>query len=94
MKRMIIVLTVAALMAVMLVVGAGSAFAVAYNEVSGGPSQAEINDEAGENCEENVMKQTEEDVAAGGGPKQDIDAPTNCDHFYQREGNIGDNDQE
>ncbi len=91
MKRIITVLTVAALMAVMLVAGAGSAFAKAYTEESGGPSQGNITEQADDNCEANVMKQTEEEVAAGGGPKQDIDAPTNCDHFYQREGNIGNN---
>jgi hypothetical protein len=89
MKRMITVLTVAALMAVMLVASAGSAFAFAYTEESGGPSQGTVTDEAEGNCEADVMKQTENEVAAGGGPKQDIDAPTNCDHFYQREGNIG-----
>ncbi len=91
MKRMITVLTVAALMAMMLVAGAGSVFAKAYTEESGGPSQGNITEEADRTCDANLRKQNEAEVAAGGGPKQDFGsgAPTNCDHFYQREGRIG-----
>jgi hypothetical protein len=40
------------------------------------------NPQAVENCEANIAKQVEGDVAAGGGKKADIPAPTNCDHFF------------
>ena len=40
-------------------------------------------------CEKNIDKQTAKGVAAGGGPKAGIPAPTNCDHFFQSEGIIG-----
>jgi hypothetical protein len=40
-------------------------------------------------CEKNIDKQTAKRVAAGGGPKKGIPAPTNCDHFFQDEGLIG-----
>jgi hypothetical protein len=36
-------------------------------------------------------KQTENEVAAGGGAKEGIDAPTNCDHYFQWEGYIDGN---
>jgi hypothetical protein len=36
-------------------------------------------------------KQTENEVAAGGGAKEGIDAPTNCDHYFQQEGYTGEN---
>ena len=42
-----------------------------------------------ENCAATVDKQTEKDISAGGGSKEGIPAPTNCDHFFQREGLIG-----
>jgi hypothetical protein len=40
-------------------------------------------------CGTNIDKQTDGGVAAGGGPKAGIPAPTNCDHFFQDEGIIG-----
>jgi hypothetical protein len=40
-------------------------------------------------CENNIDKQSAKKVAAGGGPKAGIPAPTNCDHFFQGEGIIG-----
>ena len=89
MKRIITVLTLAAIMAAMVVASAGNAFALAYTPDTGGPSQGTITQTAESNCEANVTKQVDNEVAAGGGPKEDIDAPTNCDHFFQREGNIG-----
>jgi hypothetical protein len=86
----IMVLTVAALMAVMFVAGAGYAVAYSYSEdlPGGGPSQGNITEQAEDNCGENFTKQAENEVATGGGPKageagQDVAAPTNCDHFYQ-----------
>ena len=40
-------------------------------------------------CIANIDKQTASGVTAGGGPKSGIPAPTNCDHFFQGEGLIG-----
>ena len=89
-KRIIMVLTLTALMAVMLAAGAGSAFAYSYSaeDPGTGPSQGNTTEQAQANCDENFGKQADNKVAAGGGPKageagQDVAAPTNCDHFYQ-----------
>jgi hypothetical protein len=40
-------------------------------------------------CGDNIDKQTANEVTAGGGPKEGIPAPTNCDHFFQSQGYIG-----
>ena len=40
------------------------------------------NSQAVENCEANIAKQVERGVAAGGGKKEGIPAPTNCDHLF------------
>ena len=87
MKRIITVLSVAALMAVMLVAGSGYAFAKAFIPDFGGPSQGTVTEQAEENCEANFLKQAAKGVAAGGGPKTgeagtEESAPTNCDHFF------------
>jgi hypothetical protein len=91
-KRIITALTVAAIMVAMVVASAGNAFALAYTPDTGGPSQGTITEQAEGNCEANVTKQVDNEVAAGGGSKEDVDAPTNCDHFFQREGIIGKNE--
>jgi hypothetical protein len=82
MKRIITVLTIAALMAVMMVAGAGYAFAYANPDNQGNASNAPGQENAIENCVQNIEKQTENDVSAGGGPKEDVPAPTNCDKFF------------
>lgn len=43
----------------------------------------------GANCGAVIAKQYANGVAAGGGPKEGIPAPTNCDHFFQNFGLIG-----
>ncbi len=96
MKRIVTALTVAALMAVMLVAGAGSAFAKAYIPDFGGPAKGQVTTQAAENCDANFLKQAAKGVTARGGPKRgeagtEESAPTNCDHFFQREGYIGNN---
>jgi len=45
------------------------------------PGQAK----AQENCSENVFKQTDKEVEAGGGPKEGFLGPTNCDHNFNEE---------
>jgi hypothetical protein len=82
-KRIIAVLRVAALMAVMMVAGAGNAFALPYNE------QGTFTDQAVEGCLIAVGTQFETDVETGGGPKEGVLAPTNCDHYFQYSGAIG-----
>jgi hypothetical protein len=96
MRRIIMVLSVTALMAVLLVAGAGYAFAKAYIPDFGGPAKGQVTQQAAENCDANFVKQAAKGVAAGGGPKTgeagtEESAPTNCDHFFQREGYIGKN---
>ncbi len=83
MKRIITVLTVAALMTVMMMAGAGNAFALPYNE------QGTFTDQAVEGCLIAVGTQSETSVEAGGGPKEGVPAPTNCDHYFQYSGAIG-----
>ena len=83
MKRIITVLTVAALMAVMIVAGAGNAFALPYSD------QGTFTDQAVEGCLNTVITQSETGVEAGGGPKEGVLAPTNCDHYFQYSGAIG-----
>jgi hypothetical protein len=53
----------------------------------GGPHPQQ---QAYEACVANILKQNAADRQAGGGPKtQQPDSVTNCDHFWQREGIIG-----
>ena len=40
-------------------------------------------------CGDVIARQSDKGVAAGGGPKAGIPAPTNCDHFFQAIGAIG-----
>jgi hypothetical protein len=68
--------SVLATAAVVMVTGASSAWA---DQPPAGefPTQ-----QSEENCGSTVDRQTERDVSAGGGPKDDVPAPTNCDHFF------------
>ena len=52
----------------------------------GGPNPPQ---KATDACGANIEKQTAKGVSAGGGKKQGIPAPTNCDHFFQNQGDIG-----
>lgn len=86
MRRILLVLSVAALMATMIVATAMPAFAVANNpNAADAPGQAK----AAENCGEVLGKQTSNRVRAGGGPKEGFLGPSNCDHYYQSTGRIG-----
>jgi hypothetical protein len=68
--------SVVATAAVVLVAGASSAWADQ-------PGVGEFpTEQAEENCGATVDRQTESEVSAGGGPKEDVPAPTNCDHFF------------
>ena len=51
-----------------------------------GPSE---NPQAVERCIATIVKQSASGITSGGGPKSGIPAPTNCDHFFQGEGLIG-----
>ena len=83
MKRIITVLTVAALMAAMVVAGAGNAFAFTYFDNNGNAENAPGYQKSEENCASAGGKQTAKGVAAGGGSKEGIPAPLNCDRFFQ-----------
>jgi hypothetical protein len=82
MKRIVMVLTMAALMAVMLVAGAGYAFALANPDNRGNASNAPGQQNAHQNCENTISKQHEKGVSAGGGKKEGVVGPTNCDKFF------------
>jgi hypothetical protein len=62
-----------------LVVAAFALTAAPAASPYGGPQP---NPKAVENCERNIDKQSEKGIAAGGGKKEGILAPTNCDHFF------------
>jgi hypothetical protein len=68
--------TVLATAAVVMVTGSSSAWA------DQPPAGEFPTPQAEENCGSTVDRQTEGDVSAGGGPKEDVPAPTNCDHFF------------
>ena len=67
-------LTAALVVALSLAFGSSVAFA----------SHDNGNLTASVNCGNNINKQIDAGLAAGGGPKEDIPAPTNCDHFFNR----------
>ena len=73
---------VAGACAAAVVVLAGAPGAAAY----GGPDP---NPKAVQHCTDTIIRQTEREIEAGGGPKAGILAPTNCDHFFQAIGAIG-----
>jgi hypothetical protein len=75
MRRVILVLTAAAVMAaMMMVMGAGSAFAYKNPDSEGKPGFSKHGNEVAR-CNDNVGKQG---AKAGGDVTK---APTNCDHF-------------
>jgi hypothetical protein len=62
--------------------GTPAAFAIANPNNNGNGSNAPGQARADENCGNVIDKQTAMGVSAGGGPKQGVPAPTNCDHFF------------
>ena len=71
---------------IVLAIGVGAIVALPATAAGYGPSE---NSHAVAACEANIDKQTTDGVSAGGGPKAGVPAPTNCDHFYQATGAIG-----
>jgi hypothetical protein len=69
-----------------LVIGIGAMAALPAAAAGYGPKE---NPHAVAACEKNIDKQTAKGVTAGGGPKAGTPAPTNCDHYYQDIGAIG-----
>jgi hypothetical protein len=84
MKHIVTVLTIAALMAVMVFAGAGYAFAFANPDNEGNASNAPGQNNAQENCFENITRQLEKGLSAGGGPKEGTIGTTNCDKFFTK----------
>ena len=70
----------------LLAIGIGATLAFPVAAVGYGPNE---NPHAVAACEKNIDKQTAKGVSAGGGPKAGVPAPTNCDHFFQENGSIG-----
>ncbi len=73
--------------ALSLLAGGGSALAVSNG--GGNSADAPGQAKATENCIAVISRQLDKGVFAGGGPKAGIPAPTNCDHFFQFFGQIG-----
>jgi hypothetical protein len=71
-----------------ILAAAAVATATALVGAAAAPASA-ANDTSGVNCESVINMQTANGVLALGGPKADILAPTNCDHFFQQIGLIG-----
>ena len=71
---------------IVLAISVGAVIALPGTAAGFGPS---LNPHAVAACETNIGKQSASGVTAGGGPKAGIPAPTNCDHFYQGIGLIG-----
>jgi hypothetical protein len=71
---------------IILAIGIGAVIALPGTALGFGPSE---NPHAVAACEKNIDKQTAKGVSAGGGPKAGVPAPTNCDHFFQSSGAIG-----
>jgi hypothetical protein len=69
-----------------LLVATGLATAMVLASASSAAAQT---DESAENCGGVIMTQSDAGIEAGGGPKEGILAPTNCDHFFQAIGAIG-----
>lgn len=91
-RRLTALLVMGVMMAVMLVAGAGYAFAAANPDAdppTGKAATAPGQVQALTNCEEVFFRQLEMGVSAGGGPKEGIPGPENCDHFFHNEGIIG-----
>jgi hypothetical protein len=67
--------------------------AAAYSKGGGNSDQARGQERAMENCDQHVLDQRRNGVHAGGGPKgpteDGFEAPSNCDHFWQNDGYIG-----
>ena len=69
-----------------LAIGLGGLLAMPGAAAGFGPSE---NPHAVAACGNNIEKQTAKGITAGGGPKAGVPAPTNCDHFFQDNGSIG-----
>ncbi len=70
----------------LLAIAVGIVLALPGAAAAFGPSE---NPHAVAACLTNIDKQSANGVSAGGGPKAGVPAPTNCDHFYQFNGSIG-----
>jgi hypothetical protein len=76
-------------MLAMLAIGAFAAPASAQTNGGGNSANAPGQERAAANCIQ-VWSVIQADLVAGGGPKSQVaTGPTNCDHFWQSEGIIG-----
>ena len=80
MRRILLVLAVGAIMVLSSV---SYAFAEANPDNSGNAGTAPGQATATSNCGENILNQFGNEVSGGGGDKEGILGPTNCDHFWQ-----------
>jgi hypothetical protein len=86
-RRLVLVLAVAALMAAVMVVIATPAFAFANPDNKGNAQNAAGQRQAVDNSDE--LDQRQDTPGKGGGPKSGTTLPNNADHFFQIVGAIG-----
>jgi hypothetical protein len=79
MRRILLVLAVGAIMVLSSV---SYAFAYANPDNNGNAGNAPGQATAQDNCGQTINKQEENGVAAGGGHKEGVPAPTNCDNNF------------
>ncbi len=81
------------LAAAILSVLVSAAPASAYSRGGGHSDTAPGQERAAENCDQHILDQRNAGRSAGGGPKgpteDGTEAPTNCDHYWQNDGFIG-----
>lgn len=70
--------------------------ATAYSRGGGRSAEAPGQSRAAENCDRLILEQRNRGTHAKGGPKRPTEsgteAPTNCDHYWQNDGFIGNGD--
>ena len=83
-KRQIVAVAAGLMVALSI---SGSALAAGNGSGNSGDAPGQGNAQA--NCGNTIVRQTENGVQAGGGPKAGFSAPTNCDHFFSPPGHSG-----
>ena len=81
MRRVLLVLTVAAVMAAIVALSAGSAFAYANHPTGQGSGSGQS--KAAENCTDAVSNQFVGSGAQQNAHQTGSTGPANCDHFFQ-----------
>ena len=85
MRKVILLICSCVVAAVLAPAASGYAFIDAHGKAFEAPGLQK----AAAQCQTVIDLQTMREIVAGGGPKAGTPAPTNCDHFFQIIGAIG-----